>query len=179
VNTKLIILDIDETLLYATESPLNYDCDFMAEHYYVYLRPYVKDFIAFCFQHFSVAIWTSSNGWYAQHIVNNLFDENQILKFSWSRKRCVTKFNAEFYKYFYIKDLKKVKRLGYQLKDIIMIDDSPEKLIRNYGNLVRVSPFVGDIRDEEFLDLMVYLERLKSIPCVRSIEKRDWKNRKV
>ena len=58
-----------------------------------------------------------------------------------------------------------------------MVDDTQKKLRRNYGNLVRVSPFEGDQRDEELLDLMTYLERIKGAENIRSIEKRGWRNR--
>jgi Dullard-like phosphatase family protein len=175
---KLLILDIDETLLYAVESQLEYEHDFVAEQYFVYLRPYLQEFIDFCFEHFQVAVWTSSNEWYAQFIIEKLFNEKN-LEFVWSRERCVRKFNSEEYSFTYIKDLKKVKKKGYSLDKTIMVDDSPEKLIRNYGNLVRITPFFGDQRDEEFLDLMTYLEHLKTHENIRKVEKRGWKNKRL
>jgi RNA polymerase II subunit A small phosphatase-like protein len=176
---KLLILDIDETLLYATESQLAHGHDFEADQYFVYLRPYLREFLEFCFEHFRVAVWTSSNEWYAQFIIEKLFRDKNKLEFVWSRERCVRKFNSMEYSFTYIKDLKKVKKRGYSLEKIIMVNDSPEKLVRNYGNLVRVTPFYGDQRDEEFLDLMSYLEHLKFHENIRKVEKRGWKNRRV
>ena len=114
---------------------------------------------------------------YAQHVVSKIVDRVNDLEFLWARKRCVSKFNPELWNYEYIKDLKKVKKKGFRLEDIIMVDDTPKKLRRNYGNLVRVAPFMGDLRDEELLDLTTYLEELKSVPNVRKVEKRGWKSR--
>ena len=174
---KLLILDIDETLLFATESPLDLEEDFSAQHYFVYKRPYLDEFLKFAFHYYKVAVWTSSNELYANHIVENIFSNPEQLEFVWARNRCVSKFNPETWEYDHIKDLKKVKKRGYPLEKIIMVDDTPRKLMRNYGNLVRVAPFKGDQCDKEFLDLMPYLERLSEVDNVRNIEKRAWKIR--
>lgn len=56
-----------------------------------------------------------------------------------------------------------------------MIDDSPEKHIDNYGNLVQVTPYFGVNPDDELLKLIQYLEKIKLEPNIRSIEKRGWK----
>lgn len=58
-----------------------------------------------------------------------------------------------------------------------MVDDTPKKLRRNYGNLVRVLPFEGDQRDEELPDLIEYLNQLKDAKNIRRVEKRGWKSR--
>jgi NLI interacting factor-like phosphatase len=58
-----------------------------------------------------------------------------------------------------------------------MVDDSPEKLIRNYGNLVRVAPFFGNKTDEELLLLMGYLKELKNVDSIRTLDKRGWKSK--
>ena len=174
---KLLILDIDETMLFATENQLSHAHDFVANQYFVYIRPYLEEFIDFAFQNFKVAVWTSSNEIYANYIVKKIFEQTDLLEFIWARKRCVSKFNPDTWEYEYIKDLKKIKRKGFELESVIMIDDTPKKLCRNYGNLVRVSPFMGDQRDEELRYLMAYLENLKHVPNIRCVEKRGWKNR--
>jgi carboxy-terminal domain RNA polymerase II polypeptide A small phosphatase len=57
-----------------------------------------------------------------------------------------------------------------------MVDDSPEKHTRNYGNLVRVAPFTGDPADTELASLARYLRQLATQPNVRCIEKRGWRS---
>ena len=174
---KLLILDLDETLLFATEKPLQQAHDFKAQHYLVYKRPYLKNFLDFAFENFTVAVWTSSNELYANYVVQQVFASPDSLEFVWARQRCVAKFNPETWEYDYIKDLKKVKKQGFCLKQMIMVDDTPKKLRRNYGNLVRVLPFEGDQRDEELLDLIEYLNQLKDAENIRTVEKRGWKSR--
>jgi TFIIF-interacting CTD phosphatase-like protein len=79
----------------------------------------------------------------------------------------------------YVKNLKKVKARGEPLERVVMVDDSPEKLIHQYGNLVRISPFEGQADDHELLLLMDYLQHLNQQPNVRRIEKRGWQQRMI
>ena len=176
---KIIILDLDETLIHAVEKPLERVQDFVVGPYFVYLRPHARSFIDFCFASFSaVAVWTSSSKDYAEEISLNLFgSKKEDLAFLWSQERCVRKFDYKRYASYWIKDLKKVKRRGYALEKIIAIDDSPEKLYRQYGNLVRILPFEGLVSDDELLHLQQYLTVLAEVDNVRQIEKRGWQSK--
>lgn len=126
-------------------------------------------------QHFRVAVWTSSGELYAQQIVTALFADPAQLHFIWSRRRCTTRLQAEWHEYVHVKNLKKVKQRGYPLERVLIIDDSPEKLIHQYGNLIRVKPFEGQRDDQELRLLMPYLLHLKDQPNLRKIEKRNWR----
>lgn len=85
--------------------------------------------------------------------------------------------NGETLETVYIKDLKKVKRLGYSLERILFIDDTPGKMARNYGNAVYVTPFEGDEQDDELERLADYLSTIRNEPNFRWLEKRGWRNR--
>ena len=43
----------------------------------------------------------------------------------------------------YLKPLKKVKRMGWRLERMLIVDDTPEKCLRNYGNAIHPLPFEG------------------------------------
>ncbi len=79
----------------------------------------------------------------------------------------------------YVKDLKKVKRLGYLLERVLFIDDTPDKMARNYGNAIYVSPFEGDDKDNELEVLLKYLLAIQFEPDYRNVEKRGWRNRAI
>ncbi len=177
VETKLLILDLDETLIYAAERNLERDFDFIVGRYFVYKRPFLDDFLKFCLENFEVAVWTTATEKYAAQIVENIFDYKDPLSFIWSRERCTSGFDAETKNIFYEKKIAKIKNRGYNLESIIAVDDSPEPWRSSYGNLVRVQPFFGETADEELKFLAIYLEKLTKIENIRRVEKRNWRNR--
>jgi RNA polymerase II subunit A small phosphatase-like protein len=175
MNRNLLILDLDETLIYGTEEPRDRSADFRAGHYYVYRRPGVEDFLALCDSLFELAVWSSSTRAYARTVTKNILPPGVWPSFVWTRDRCTLRVDPETREEIWIKDLKKIKRKGYDLDRVIMVDDSPEKLARNYGNLVGVRPYFGDLADNELALLGEYLRMLASTENVRSIEKRNWR----
>ena len=75
-----------------------------------------------------------------------------------------------------IRDRDKIKKRGFLLEKTLMIDNTPEKLQRHYGNLIKVQDFVGDSNDNELSVLMKYLEIIGNVENVRVVEKRGWKS---
>jgi RNA polymerase II subunit A small phosphatase-like protein len=173
-KTNLLILDLDETLIYGSERPLERSPDFIAGPFHVYRRPFLEAFIKSVSEHFRLAVWTSSSSDYAKKIVVNILG-NRRLEFLWSRERCTQRLDLETRDYYWLKNLTKVKRKGFDLGRVLVVDDSPEKLTRNYGNHVRVSPFLGDSSDCELPRLAEYLLSLADCTNVRSVEKRGWR----
>jgi Dullard-like phosphatase family protein len=178
---KLVILDLDETLIHATEERLEHEPDFVLFEetptpYFVYKRPHLESFLEFCFSNFEVAIWTSSTEDYAEGIVKNILLSSQRPKFVWARKRCTYRRNLETYEYEWLKNLSKVKRRGYTLEQVVMVDDTPTKLAKYYGNLLPVKPFEGKLSDDELQLLPRFLEKLVKVENVRKVEKRYWRN---
>jgi TFIIF-interacting CTD phosphatase-like protein len=173
---KLLILDLDETLIYAAEASLPRKADFLVGQYHVYKRPFLDAFLKSCLDWFEVAVWTSSTPLYAIEIVSVIFEDPEILSFVWASDHCTVVYDIEWFEYYNRKNLKKVKRKGYRLESIIAVDDTPQKWERSYGNLVRVNPFEGDERDDELKYLLLYLEQLRYAENIRSVEKRFWRN---
>jgi RNA polymerase II subunit A small phosphatase-like protein len=173
---NLLVLDLDETLVYATEGYLDRNPDFEAGSYAVYKRPGLDQFLSTVRAYFDLAVWTSSNRLYADFVVPNTIPSDIELKFIWSRERCTMRFDPERHDYESVKNLNKLKRRGYRLEQILMVDDTPAKLAGHYGNLVRVKPFFGDLDDRELFQLSKYLPTLSETKNVRKIEKRFWRN---
>lgn len=176
-NDLLLILDIDETLVFSTLTPLDREEDFMIDQYFVYRRPHLNDFFSFCLDNFRTAVWSSSSSAYAEAMVNHIFPYPDKLGFTWSREQCTQRIDPVTGQLYWLKNLKKVKRRGYDLDRILMIDDSPEKLQKNYGNHLLVSPFLGNESDNELLYLKKYLETIKGTDNIRSLDKRGWRNK--
>lgn len=174
----LLILDIDETLLHATVQPLAHNPDCHIGPYEVYLRPYLAEFLEDTSRLFKLAIWSSSSPDYVQAIVSQIIPASVSLEFAWSRDRCITRIDPEWHSYYYVKDLRKVKRCGYDLNRTLIVDDTPRKVERNFGNAIYVTPWFGDNRhDNELQRLAAYLPKLCREQNLRRIEKRNWKIR--
>jgi len=176
MNDTLLILDLDETLFHASEKPLTVPHDFVVDKYRVHKRPHVAEFIDFCRSRFRMAVWTSATEDYANAMVDELFAVPHGLAFLWHREQCIVQMDSS-YEPVYIKDLKKVKRKGFDLDHVIALDDSPEKLQRNYGNLLRITPFYADPADDELLRVMPFLDQLSTVENIRNVEKRGWRRK--
>lgn len=175
---KLLVLDLDETLIYSTEQPLERPADFQAGRFHVYCRPGLPGFLTRCLEWFKVGVWTSSSEPYAQAVVDRIFPDPAQLDFVWSRDRCVRRFSAERQHYFWIKDLAKLKT-RHPLEKILIVDDTSTKLMRNYGNHILIRQWTGDLADRELPAMLDYLEELGSVANVRVVEKRGWRYRKA
>jgi TFIIF-interacting CTD phosphatase-like protein len=173
---KLLVLDLDETLVYSVKEPLARTPDFTALQYSVYKRPGVDLFLSTCTDWFKIAVWTSSSPDYAHEVIRNIFPESVKIQFIFTWERCSVRFDYQTGKYYYVKQLKKLKKKGYSLKKILVIDDTPETFVDNYGNAIQVRKYKGEQEDDELLMLLKYLKMIGSVENVRKLEKRDWRN---
>jgi RNA polymerase II subunit A small phosphatase-like protein len=182
----LLILDLDETLIHASTEIIRDDFDFQVSRYFIYKRPGLDAFLRFCAQHFKLAIWSSASDDYVNAVVKQIFPSDVSLEFVWARSRCtpflLPQYDAQgFYnldfasKYEFAKRLKKVARRGFNLQKILLVDDTPEKVLHNYGNAIYAKPYHGGTNDSELTALASYLLSLKDVENVRTIEKRYWR----
>lgn len=175
MTPALLILDLDETLVYATQRVLDREPDFYCDPYALYRRPYLTHFLEAVRHTYRLAVWTSSTRSYMECVLANILPEELALEFAWARERCTRVFDAEYQSVTWEKNLKKVKRRGDALDRILMIDDTPAKLRKSYGNLVRVQPWYGAADDDELRRLARYLNKICHAESFRQIEKRGWR----
>jgi RNA polymerase II subunit A small phosphatase-like protein len=175
MSRPLLILDLDETLIYGSTTPSASEPDFRCGDYFIHKRPFVDEFIGACSRPYALAVWTSSTSDYARCLTQRLFVDVP-LEFLWARDRCTCRFDAELQDHYWVKDLRKVRRAGFDLSRVLVVDDTPQKLERNYGNLVVVPEFTGDFADRELPGLARYLLSLaESEEDFRNVEKRRWR----
>lgn len=176
-SKPLLILDLDETLIFGSERPLPRNADFRVGPFYLYKRPFLDQFLASASQLYDVAIWSSASEDYVDGIGRYLLPIVGEWKFVWSRGRCIQRLNPETFETDFIKDLRKVRRIGFDLDRTLIVDDTPRKVCRNYGNAIYVSPFEGSTDDTELLILERFVHSLHSFPNFRKLEKRGWRSR--
>jgi RNA polymerase II subunit A small phosphatase-like protein len=180
----LLILDIDETLIHTDTAPLeyekhlNFDFKFKGNNskslYYTKKRPYLDEFLNYSFENFDIAIWTAAGAEYAEEILKGIGLDKSKLKFFYTQENCTLKLSLDYSNYFGVKNLQKLKKKGYDLNKVLIVDDIAETAVNNYGNLIQIKAFTDDPDDIELLKLISYLEKIKNEPNYRRIEKRGW-----
>lgn len=184
-SLPLLILDLDETLIHATDSPHDSNWDFELFSYKVYKRPYLDQFLATLKDYYTIAVWSSASDDYVAKVVEEIFGKDYPLLFVWGRSKATPKINypdidvghhfTPFNHYHYVKRLSKVKRkFKIPLERMLIVDDTPFKCQYNYGNAVYLTEYNGEKEDTELKRLLSYLIKLSSESNFRTIEKRYW-----
>lgn len=185
MERTLLILDLDETLIHASETALDRAPDFQVYGYHVYRRPHLAEFLEAVRRDFDLAVWSSASDPYVWAVVERLFGDAFDLQFVWGRSRATLRRMANdgsgymldpWDHMHYLKPLSKVRRMGWRLERVLIVDDTPEKCAKNFGNAVYPRSYEGDEDDTELKLLSSYLTTLKDEANVRRIEKRRWRD---
>lgn len=175
-NRILLVLDLDETLVFSSEAPLAHvQADHRTCGYYVHRRPGLENFLVAVKEHFDLAFWSAAGTDYVCRLVPDLLYGLSIEPvFVWSAPRCTRRYDPETQEVYYIKDFNKLRRRGLDLRRALIVDDLERNCQRNYGNAIYIKSFEGDQNDRELYRLASYLVTIKDLDNVRSVEKRDW-----
>ena len=173
---KTLILDIDETLVHSAFTPfnrppdisLNIELNGFNREIYVLKRPHVDEFLEELSNIFEIITFTASLSQYAGPLLDKL-DKCHIVNHRLFRENCIHQ------KGIFIKDLRKV---GRDLKNIIIIDNNPISYIVNMDNGLPISTWYDDINDNELMKLIPLLKYLSNVEDVRPII-RQIVNRKI
>jgi len=103
-DITLLILDIDETLIHATETELERPADFQIANYFIYRRPFLDDFLTEVKKHFKVAIWSSASDDYVAEVVRQIIPADYDLEFVYGNSRCTFRRNYHRSEIRYIQD---------------------------------------------------------------------------
>jgi RNA polymerase II subunit A small phosphatase-like protein len=119
---KSLILDLDETLVHSSFKPpaepsivLPVEIDGKRFKVYVLVRPGAMEFLVKMQQYYEVIIYTASLSKYADPLMD-ILDDKKSCSSRLFREHCT------FYQGMYVKDL---SELGRDLKDVLIIDNSP------------------------------------------------------
>lgn len=171
---KLLVLDLDETLVHSSPARLGRDAEHRVLGYHVYERPGVRAFLEDAFSRFAVGIWTASTATYADEILSLLTDVSRF-QFIWSREHCSIATHPETQRFDLLKDIRQLELAGYDASRILFVDDLPHRLCLSTENIIQVRPFTGDAKDDELGDLLTYVSWLHPVKDVRRVDKRSWR----
>src|SRR5215203_5057874 len=92
-SLPLLILDIDETLIYGAETELERLADFRVGPFFVYQRPRLGAFLDSVCRSYSLAIWSSATVDYLEKIAEKITPPQIAWQFVWGRDRCTPRTN--------------------------------------------------------------------------------------
>ena len=168
----LLVLDIDETLLFAATSPLPRACDYKAQRTWIYKRPHVDPFLRFCATHFETAVWTGARRSYTDEILRYVFSDFRPA-FVLCEQHCINMSPIDR-RHIAIKPLSNLSRLGYSLDRILAVDDTPENHCLNPENLIHIPPYRAAGECHALPLLQRYLEHIKDQAQLNTIDHRCW-----
>lgn len=146
MNKKLIILDLDNTLIYASYSKLPAKILFRYSKYLpIYERPHAKEFVKKCHTIGDIVVYTTAVRDYAGKVCEHL-QINPVELFS--REECLI-LNNEY--------VKSVPDFYFDSYDYItIIDDNPDvwdTKSHKKCRIISVPPFTGDVGDYELMKI--------------------------
>ena len=162
---KTLVLDLDETLVHSQFGPfdvpsdvvINIEIENEIHDIHVLVRPGVNEFLENISKKFEVVIFTASISKYAGPLLD-ILDKNKNCSYRLFREHC-TLINTSF-----VKDLKK---LGRDLKDVIIVDNSPMAYLLNNDNGLPILTWFDNKNDRELYKICPILEFLSLVPDVR------------
>ncbi|KNE62805.1 dullard-like phosphatase domain-containing protein [Allomyces macrogynus ATCC 38327] len=164
VGKKCLVLDLDETLLHSSfklvpnaDFIVPVEIDRQIHHVYVQKRPGVDAFLRAVGDKFEVVVFTASLAKYADPVLDLLDPHRNLVKHRLFRESCL------HHKGQYVKDL---SRLGRDLANVIIIDNSPASYLFHRANAIPVTSWFNDPTDSELLDLVPFLHDLDRVDNV-------------
>eukprot|EP00768_Dysnectes_brevis_P001718 gnl/Dysnectes_brevis/1476_a1670_3440.p1 GENE.gnl/Dysnectes_brevis/1476_a1670_3440~~gnl/Dysnectes_brevis/1476_a1670_3440.p1 ORF type:complete len:244 (+),score=70.47 gnl/Dysnectes_brevis/1476_a1670_3440:839-1570(+) len=163
---KLMVLDLDETLVHSSFKPeagadfvLSLTVESEVHSIYVRKRPFVDEFLQKAARHWELCVFTASLPVYADAVMDRL-DPHGLVTHRLYRDSCTYHMGV------FVKDL---SRLGRPLESIIILDNFAASYIFQPTNAVPVDAFYDDPADTHLRDLMPLLDALVEVDDVRKI----------
>ncbi len=129
------------------------------ETFYVYVlkRPGVDEFLEEMSKFYEVVIYTASLSIYADPLLDEI-DPNNYANYRLFREHCT------FYNNAFVKDL---SQLGRDLKDVLIVDNSPASYALQPENAMPILTWIDDPNDNKLFQLAPILELLSKVYDVR------------
>jgi hypothetical protein len=75
-----LIFDLDETLVQLGEENYNNKGIFIKNNKFLFIRPYCKELLNYCYKNYRVSFWTSGSAKYCKKILTTILDRKQLRK---------------------------------------------------------------------------------------------------
>ncbi|CAD8067152.1 unnamed protein product [Paramecium sonneborni] len=173
-KSKLLILDLDETLIHSCSSrdspqvTIQLQDDEDKVDLCFNIRPFCQEFLKEMSNYYNIYLFTASSELYANAIVNHLDPKRQYINDILCRNNCFETKNG-----FFIKDLRIIT--NRPLKDIVIVDNLPHSFGLQLENGIPILEYLFNPKDEELKYLQKYLIQLSKEDDVRTFNKENLK----
>ncbi|XP_073969137.1 CTD nuclear envelope phosphatase 1-like protein dullard isoform X2 [Rhodnius prolixus] len=179
VKRKVLVLDLDETLIHSHHEPnarqLNKTAtppDFVLKvviernpvRFFVHKRPHVDFFLDIVSQWYELVVFTASMEIYGAGVADKLDNNRGILKRRYYRQHCTPDLGT------YTKDLSAVTA---DLSSVFILDNSPGAYRSYPDNAIPIKSWFADPMDTALLNLLPVLDALRFTQDVRSVLSRN------
>ena len=166
-NKKIALFDLDDTLVHCTKEKKGLNGDSVnvklptnkIVSVGLNIRSHWKEALDLIKNHYNIVIYTASHQSYADAVLNYLDKENKYFQYRLYRNHCV-QCEVDGIK-FYVKDLDTLNKY-YNLKDIVLIDNSVLSFAYHLNNGIPIVPFIEQKDDTQLLMLAYYLVSIAS-----------------
>ena len=164
VGRKTLVLDLDETLVHSSftfvpdaDHQLTVEVEGTMTNIYVKERPGLHEFLRDVGELYEVGVFTASVVKYADPLLD-IIDRSHVVRWRLFRESCCMHEGA------FVKDL---ACLGRDLKDTIIIDNSPGSYLFHPENAIPIKSFIDDDKDTHLTELLPLLKSVVSARDVR------------
>lgn len=168
---KLIVLDVDETLIHTSKERTKNAIKMDDEELYLNPRPYLNKFLKFVFQNYKVMIWSAGEKTYIEFFVKRFIHPLGYKPIAvWTRNGCDTILTDDG-SVDYIKPLSilwsKYKIYDFTPKNTFIVDDKKSTAVFNPTNHILIKRFENEEDDKELYRLILFLDKYKNIDDVK------------
>ena len=181
-NKKILILDLDETLVHSDidfllkDKNVNYDTILYFDSedeknipLPIIIRPQLYEFLDYASENFNLIIFTASDQQYADTIINYIEKNKKYFKMRLYRNHCIFIEPG-----LYIKDLR-IFNSNTKIEDIIIVDNSLFSFANQLNNGILITSFFDDKNDTFLSNVKEYLEYIKNEKDIREVNKESFK----
>ena len=181
-NKKLLILDLDETLVHSDldfllkEKNVKYDTilHFDSEEEKniplpLMIRPGLYKFLDYASENFDLVIFTASDQDYADTIINYIEKDKKYFKMRLYRNNCIFIDPG-----LYIKDLR-IFNSWKNIENIIIVDNSLFSFANQLNNGILITSYFDDKKDTFLYNVKDYLDYIKNEKDIREINKESFR----
>lgn len=164
-HKKTLVLDLDETLIHSSLTPVNDPDDIVFTgklpnvfKFFVKYRPGLLEFLRKVSMKFELVVYTASSREYAEKVLGKIDPRRKLLKYRLYREDCLLMCGH------YLKD---ISRLGRDLAQVVIMDNSVAAFAMHLDNGIPISTWIEDVNDIELSKAEAILQHVKECPDVR------------